>query len=389
MPLDTSYLNAIQNAYAMRNKGVQQFGDGLMGAAADITGAFLKRRKDAGQAQADLDRTQGDVAMREKQLISELANIRQARQEPGAGQYEQAELERAESDTISKLRDIGAYQSELGAIGEITPRNVYKARMPSQLPDIGSAASSGRLMDLKAQSELERAIAASEGRIAAQAAQEQARLASEQRAEERRIAAEERAAEREAARNEREKGEKSQVDARKQLNELANAADAIDVNFAMIEGNKDILPKVNTATVEAIQKSKGGKLDRAAAWAQRGFEGVSESDVPKISQVAQAIETITAPIRSDTFGAALSVSDRAMSKANLPAYGDTYEELTSKLRVQREIIARTIQRLEDQGRGAGADFKGFESTLSKKQLPTWATKAQSPAQKPTDPNKWR
>lgn len=373
MPLDTSYVRTLGDIYAQRNQALQGIAQSALGGAAQVGAAAIGRKKDATALQADLDRTQGNVQMETQQLIDELARIREARSESNKGPYESAMLEQAEAETTGKLRDIGKYQSELGAIGDIGFGNVYKVRMPERLQPIGSAASKGRVMDLQAQSELEKTIALSEGRKAADAARRQAQLEDDQRSEARKLAAEQRAADREAKKDARESGQKAEVDSRKSLTELANAADAIDTNFAMIESNKDVLPKVNTATVAAIQKAKGGKIDKLLAAGVQGFEGVSATDVPKISAVAQAIETITAPIRSDTFGAALSVSDRAMSSANLPAQGDSYDELVRKLKVQREIIARTMQRIEDQGRGAGAQFKGFESTFSKKTLPAWAT----------------
>jgi hypothetical protein len=148
--IDPTYLNALGDIYKQRNEALRGFGQSVLGGAANLTNAFMERRGDATQTQAELDNLQGDVQAKQNQLISELGNIRAQRERPGIGAYELAELDQAAAQTESQLRDIGDYQGRLGAIGEITPQNVYKTKMPAAPELVSSTGGKGRTMDIQA-----------------------------------------------------------------------------------------------------------------------------------------------------------------------------------------------------------------------------------------------
>lgn len=292
MPLDTSYIDAIQNAYAMRNRGIQQFGEGLTKAAAGITGALLTRRKDASQAQADLDREQGDVQMQERQLIDELANIRAAKQAQGVGQYERAQLDKAEAETTSRLRDIGAYQSELGAIGDITPRNVYATRMPSKLQPIGDASYSGRVADIQA-GDKARAAADDAARKAAEEERDRAeRIAAENRRRADKIAEEERA----AARQAKKEAEKAKDESGAAL--TAGETTPIATNLNTIKGTLEHI-RTGAANRDKFGRVAGNVELAKSKLSGSGFGETMRSGAKRLAVSQARVRTQGNPTESD------------------------------------------------------------------------------------------
>lgn len=143
--VDPSFLQAYGDIYKQRNQAIQGFGQSLLGGAAQVGAAAIGRKKDAQALQADIE-AQRRALEGEAATLSEQAF--QIAPTSEAGPYEQAEARSRLADIGVRQKDIQNQLDQLGAIGDVTWRNVYDKRLPT-MPKREATGYSGRAKDIE------------------------------------------------------------------------------------------------------------------------------------------------------------------------------------------------------------------------------------------------
>jgi hypothetical protein len=145
--VDIGYLDALRSALDTRNKAIGQLGQNLLGGAAQIGGAAIQKGNDVKRTQADLDAMSQALQTELGALTKQGADIQA--QITTAGPYERAELESKLSDIAAKRNDVSAQMQGIGAIGDVTRRNVYDIQVP-KLAQRDATSYKGQWADIEA-----------------------------------------------------------------------------------------------------------------------------------------------------------------------------------------------------------------------------------------------
>lgn len=352
--IDAGLVEAYQRILDRRNAAIGGLGSSIGGLVSGVGGAAINRKQDANALAADLDamrRTlaneQGTIAEREFALNPT---------GPGAvqstyGPYEAAQREAELSDLGTRKSDVQTALGDLDAIGPVKFGNVYDVRAP-KLPERKATDYSGRWKDIAAAQPKDDPLAGLEKDLAIIDARKRAQM-------------------------EIDKNKPRPVKAapvpKPTPQSYATTIQAADETLSGLDSFEQMVADPErvsrfTPQVKARADAMRGNVLEQAAGAINPMAG-SKEDVEKASDMFALAESIYAPIRNKTFGAALSKGDLERAAQNQPTPGDTAPILQKKTQVLREITQKARDWWYNFAQKQGYNVGGLEPTATQPEQP--------------------